>query len=464
MTSLQNSQSQTLLQSSSQSPLGLQNAQSVIRTTPGGTQYEGQGETKPMLGQIGKNISSGSEGRSLYNLSGYAATSSKIANLSFAHLESKLEALSPQVSNILASQTNQRPFSPMEDGKNSGVGTPRPQDVSSLLQQEGIDGSKTVKGTPKWRCFIKSITSTHMMICFVPATYNDLMLLSYKKGNLGELVAYARQSSAEKKQSPEEEFKLNSVESGSYLEKTISVENNVSVSDKNVQRDQEKPDPSDISIDTGQGKPTSETRSEDMSASDKLVQSRQSKEESQKQQKEVVGITDSQKKDQMMDLAETNDTGQDVNNTSTMVKEEQPHDEENKENIDPERTKEETIEKETEPNGVRNCLFLPVYVYNCPLSYLTDQMVNKWTYKNPGDIFEDLHFIAEEHLESEEAMAAGDDPEVRRCNRKTLSECEKWHLGTPEKVTDDIYANQVDLKQHCTLVSETFFRSFVKSK
>ena len=30
---------------------------------------------------------------------------------------------------------------------------------------------------PKWRCFVRSLTSTHIMLCFVPATFDDLLLL-----------------------------------------------------------------------------------------------------------------------------------------------------------------------------------------------------------------------------------------------------------------------------------------------
>ena len=38
---------------------------------------------------------------------------------------------------------------------------------------------------------------------------------------------------------------------------------------------------------------------------------------------------------------------------------------------------------------------IPVYIYNCPLNSLTDQLVNKWTYKSPSDIYQDLTFSPE---------------------------------------------------------------------
>lgn len=35
---------------------------------------------------------------------------------------------------------------------------------------------------------------------------------------------------------------------------------------------------------------------------------------------------------------------------------------------------------------------LPIYVYNCPLTSVMEQLVNRWTYNRPADIFEDLTF------------------------------------------------------------------------
>jgi len=43
------------------------------------------------------------------------------------------------------------------------------------------------------------------------------------------------------------------------------------------------------------------------------------------------------------------------------------------------------------PNGMRMSV-LPVYVYNCPLGMVTEQLLNRWTCERPGDIYEDLTF------------------------------------------------------------------------
>ena len=39
---------------------------------------------------------------------------------------------------------------------------------------------------------------------------------------------------------------------------------------------------------------------------------------------------------------------------------------------------------------------LPVYIYNCPLNDLSEQLVNKWTYQRPFDVYEDLQFKPDE--------------------------------------------------------------------
>lgn len=42
-------------------------------------------------------------------------------------------------------------------------------------------------------------------------------------------------------------------------------------------------------------------------------------------------------------------------------------------------------------SGMRSPV-LPLYVYNCPLGIITEQLLNRWTYERPRDIYEDLTF------------------------------------------------------------------------
>ena len=52
---------------------------------------------------------------------------------------------------------------------------------------------------------------------------------------------------------------------------------------------------------------------------------------------------------------------------------------------------------------------IPVYVYNCPLSALSDQLVNKWTHERAEDIFQDLTFSSEPEEKSRDLDNNGDE-------------------------------------------------------
>ena len=98
---------------------------------------------------------------------------------------------------------------------------------------------------------------------------------------------------------------------------------------------------------------------------------------------------------------------------------------------------------------------LPCYIYNCPLEYLSEQLVNKWTFDQPQDIYEDLTFQRDEVR----GQSLDEDPVGHRQRR--ISELE---LGRREGQADDVYGNAKELKKHCTMVSETFLRCFVKGQ
>ncbi|ELT88147.1 hypothetical protein CAPTEDRAFT_195377 [Capitella teleta] len=93
---------------------------------------------------------------------------------------------------------------------------------------------------------------------------------------------------------------------------------------------------------------------------------------------------------------------------------------------------------------------LPVYVYNCPLNYLSEQLVNRWTFQKLNDLYEDMQFPV---IEAEDFNAS---PE----REKKLSDSERWR-GAGEGSAVNIYGDEEDLRQHCTLLSETYLRCFV---
>ena len=139
--------------------------------------------------------------------------------------------------------------------------------------------------------------------------------------------------------------------------------------------------------------------------------------------------------------------------------------------------------KAVDPADMRS-ICLPVYVYNCPIKSLAEQLVNKWTHARAADIFEDLRFqlitdCSDDDSRSDD-VTVEDESASRRRRKKTLRlvrgffmwcqetvQCSKYDVhsssdGERRRISDDgVYGNQTDLKQHCTMVAETFFRSFV---
>ena len=51
-------------------------------------------------------------------------------------------------------------------------GAAPPQVEQSTANLENIP-----RVVPKWKCFIKSFTATHIMLCFIPASFDDLRIL-----------------------------------------------------------------------------------------------------------------------------------------------------------------------------------------------------------------------------------------------------------------------------------------------
>ena len=107
------------------------------------------------------------------------------------------------------------------------------------------------------------------------------------------------------------------------------------------------------------------------------------------------------------------------------------------------------------PDTVKS-LPIPVYIYSCPMTCLHDQLVNKWTYCKPPDIFQDLTVKHDAHETSIHSRAESVDRSPRR---RTDSE----HMLDLLRMTRD-ETEQDELKEHCTLVSEHFFRNFVSGK
>ena len=165
----------------------------------------------------------------------------------------------------------------------------------------GIEATDEV--VPQWLCFVKSINSTHIMLCFLPATYADLQILM------------------------------------------------------KTQQQQHRP-------------------------------------QQQPQQQETPADIDLEGENQDSEQFEASAGAADVGSHT-----DDHQDRESSVNSSPRRRSSNAPPTSSSPirDGGDNmveeeALVLPIYIYNCPLQMLTDQLVNKWTYHRPDDISEDLTF------------------------------------------------------------------------
>lgn len=429
-------------------------------------------EPKTTIGQIGRNVSSGSDGR--YSQSGASITpsGSRHGSGTSQQAQQELKSLLSQSDSL---QSQRLTFSPVDDaiksssklgGRNTAVNSPNPtqHSLNSSTRNDktnsGDQGDPTslysCKRTIKWKCFVKSVTSTHVIMCFVPASYGDLLLLSEGTEALKELSNLAKQISLECKNTEEkadenfDENVLQRQQSSKEDQLTSSAASNTSL----------KVNPSDSS--TSNKQPESSASS---TSNEKLT-----KKSTKPEGLSPLSISESTTSVQT-NMCESNNKQPTKNSSGTDTFDDLPSPilrPVDSNMTDFSQAPATTTTEASSCVEMTRSVSLPVYVYNCPVNCLTDQIVNKWTCKMPADIYEDLRFVlfseGDEGGHLDTGQHSPDDPDRHRRQRKTLSESEKWHLGMSEKATDDIYGNQADLKHHCTLISETFFRSFVSGK
>ena len=256
---------------------------------------------------------------------------------------------------------------------------------------------------PRWRCFVKSLSSTHVMLTFLPASYEDLKLL----------VCGDVDSVQEKLDRSEDQPIMFQVSQGQLSVVT-----------------QEKVD--------------------------------------EKSQGEKQTIT------QEMEINDTDKSSQ------------------------------PKIAEEAKEESNKESLTLPIYVYDCPLNNITEQLVNRWTFQATPDIFHDLRFdhasmteqqdydqknvtetkdkdlveeadmkITGEGDESSKvtfepmspsSVKSGDGRVTGRSGERTDSEGEKEKWRRKSSVQDSLFAGQEDLRDHCYALTEAFFSSFVTGK
>ncbi len=259
-----------------------------------------------------------------------------------------------------------------------------PDDVSGEQDPEEDHAESDRSRTPHWRCFTRSLNSTHVLLCFVPASFTDLELLIGKE-EAQETMAMDPTPAV----SQQDSGRVDAVEAD--LEVVLS------------HLDLEVP-PTTLDLD-------------------------------QETKKDTVTMVTGREKEDSVTPAVSPELG-------------------------------ESVTTETHPKAAT----LPVYVYNCPLASLGEQLVNKWTYQRPEDIFEDLTFkVTDDSEESSDRDRGSTMPRspLRASREDGLRSGADREGSVPVlsregSFQDDPYADDSELKGHCTMVSETFFRAFVK--
>ena len=226
--------------------------------------------------------------------------------------------------------------------------------VPPQMEQNAANLENIPRVVPKWKCFIKSFTATHIMLCFVPASFDDLRLLV--QGH--SIVQFTQEASIDQEQSQDREPSsppFISVDGVEFAHKVRKVH---------------------VSGNKAQGSQFCE---------DNQPESGTTKQERSSSQEPLTKSCD-----------ETRDP--DLNSSEF---EEPPLNERPDAKLADMPEPEAAEANEALPDNYK-AFAIPVYIYNCPLNSLTDQLVNKWTYKSPPDLFQDLTFSSESEDKTQE--------------------------------------------------------------
>ena len=365
---------------------------------------------------------------------------------------------SNSLSTTISSVTNQ-------SGMSSHISqnqTDTPKQCSSSSKTHIPGTNKQAERIPHWLCFVKSISGTHIMLCFLPATYTDLRMLRKKaqpseaKQAEGDVEGIKSTESAEKlkagfripsedtvktkakdrvpsgeseksrkfsgekeklrqlsgdkgksRQLSGEKEKLRQLSGEKELSRRNSGEKEKSKTDNVKAPDEEKTTIKDRSDRRPSGdkersksevtKPPEE-KSTAKDRSDRKASATPPEEEAATKDRRPSGETEKPKAEQPQTDGKADQNMETDNETDTPTSDVTVEDEKlevdesesNTDQADDIRDSPETAEPPLEPE--EEALDLPVYIFNCPLSMVTEQLINKWTYHRPDDITEDLTF------------------------------------------------------------------------
>ena len=384
----------------------------------------------------------------------------------------------------------------------SNTPTSQTRDQSANIEDVTL---KPIDDAPKWKCFIKAVTTTHIMMTFVPADYQNLLLLSEGRGGIQKLVTSQREYQATLKQreifeNAQKEQKLGGGDGRSNTD--VDVPDLVSdplspimgargtpplpQSGRSVTSLREHSSESTLCLDAtvshGLLSDVSTVRSADSSIatpheadvndqnmtadadSDRLMgleaqtclQGRDLEPVTQHGTELGVEPTITRASDDTQPSipASTHAVAADVTNRSSICRTStdaadidavieaalvsEPVSVEAcassstvvSNGAEPSASTQSCATAEPpdshstvcpQPISNERAITLPVYVYNCPLSYVTEHLVNRWTYSKPADLYEDLTFQLDECAEESRLETSADDvSDAKRRRKKTL--------------------------------------------
>ena len=354
--------------------------------------------------------------------------------LSFQGGKSRTVSCGPSLLDVHGQQGPVATSSPQrqtEEADNEvGKSTTDTADVSSSAQDQANNLVCDIV-TPRWRCFVKSITATHIMLSFVPATFDDLRILTQGQGILrGSEVN-------DDMEPPTNQAETSDVEG---FERIIHIQQEI----EGIQQIQagfhvQNVEPS-VDSEAGETETLITNVHELPTPEDTLIAEVDTKVSENKEEKVESVLKEEEVKDPEEDDTETvKDTVSD-----TDVIHAQP---------------------DCPPHAPDlQSLTIPVYVYNCPLSSLTEQLVNRWTHQPQMDVYQDLttQLDCSENPPKEDSLK--EDFEMQRPRTESENMRERWRQCMEDGQDAVFGSNNADFKQHCTLISEHYFRSFVTGK
>lgn len=319
---------------------------------------------------------------------------------------------------------------PFHTANTTPVTTPRPDPSSHLNPSSSGTGKFLPSGSlhhnPTWKCFVKAMSVTHMILTFIPATYDDLLLLNEEEVKAGHGVN-VDEKGAEKS----------------------GVDGDI-VSDAGG-RPNERPGSRTPSLAVTGGESACESMSEAPASP-------------------LIAGNDVDTLSLGVSSVAVSD-GEKVSTTLITVTEASPCQ-------SPERTipqsREEDIKEWVKTSSpavqpaVKGPLVIPVYVYDCFHESVTESLVNRWTFSLPPDIFEDLRFMSEsesDHPPVTRARLSSFDREASTIEEKEKDEADypraNWRMSLDRRSTESMSESPGDFKQHCHQITETFFSCFV---